>query len=69
MKLVKPCLGARAYVYYLFDTIFSRILLESSGDIETNPGPRKCSPNKFCVCHLNRLIADEFIKAPFIEVL
>ena len=50
-----------------FDTIFSKILLVNSGDIETNPGPRKSSPIKFCHWNLNGLAAHAFIKVPLIE--
>ena len=44
-----------------------KILLVNSGDIETNPGPRKCSPIKFCQWNLNGLAAPDFIKVPLIE--
>ena len=43
------------------------ILLVSSGDIETNPGPRKSSPVKFCHWNLNGLATHDFIKVPLIE--
>ena len=69
MKSVKPCFAACASVlfYLFFDTIFSKILLGSSGDNETNPGPRKSCPIKFCHWNLNGLAAHDFIKVPFIE--
>ena len=70
LKSVKPCFAVCTYAqYYLFsDTIFSKILLVNSGDIETNPGPRKSSPIKFCHWNLNGLAAHDFIKVPLIEV-
>ena len=50
VKSVKPCFIVCACVlfYLFFDTKFSKILLVNSGDIETNPGPRKSSPIKVC---------------------
>ena len=70
LKSVKPCFAVCTYAqYYLFsDTIFSKILLVNSGDIETNPGPRNFSPTKFCHWNLNGLAAHDFIKVPLIEV-
>ena len=69
VKSAKPCFAVCAYVlfYLFFDTIFSKILLVNSGDIETNPGPRKSSPIKFCRWNLNGLAAHDFIKVPLIE--
>ena len=69
MKSVKPCFAVCAYVlfYLFFDTIFSKILLVNSGDIETDPGPRKSSPIKICHWNLNGLAAHDFIKVPLIE--
>ena len=69
VKSVKPCFAVSAYVliYLFFDTIFSQILLVNYGDIETNPGPRKSSPIKFCHWNLNGLAAHDFIKVPLIE--
>ena len=69
LKSVKPCFAVCTYVlfYLFFDTIFSKILLVNSGDIETNPGPRKSSPIKFCHWDLNGLAAHDFIKVPLIE--
>ena len=43
-----------------------RMLLLESGDIETNPGPRK-SFIKFCHWNLNGLAAHDFVKIPLIE--
>ena len=42
-------------------------LLLKSGDIESNPGPRKSSTLKFCHWNLNGLAAHEFIKLSFLE--
>ena len=38
-----------------------------SGDIESNPGPRKSSALKFCRWNLNGLVAHEFIKLSLLE--
>ena len=54
-------------ILLVFDTIFSKILLVNSGDIETNPGLRKSSPIKFCHWNLNGLAAHDFIKVTLIE--
>ena len=69
LKSVKPCFAVCTYVlfYLFFDTISSKILLVNSGDIETNPGPRKSSPIKFCHWNLNSLAVHDFIKVPLIE--
>ena len=69
LKSVKPCFAVFTYVlfYLFFDTIFSKILLVNSGDIETNPGHRKSSPIKFCHWNLNGLAAHDFVKVPLIE--
>ena len=69
VKPVKPCFAVCAYVlfYLFFDTIFSKILLVNSGDIETNPGSKKSSPIKFCHWNLNGLAAHDFTKVPLIE--
>ena len=69
LKTVKPRFAVCVYVlfYLFFDTIFSKILLVISGDIETNPGPRKSSPIKFCHRNLNSLAVHDFIKVPLIE--
>ena len=51
-----------------FQGEYSRILLLiTSGDIETNPGPKKQSCLKFFHWNLNRLAAHDFIKLPLIE--
>ena len=69
VKSVKPCFTVCAYVliYLFFDIIFSEILSVNSGDIETNPGPRKLSPIKCCHWNLNGLAAHDFIKVPLIK--
>ena len=51
----------------MFYFICFLILLVSSGDIETNPGPRKSSPAKFCHWNLNGLAAHDFVKVPLKE--
>ena len=49
VKSVTSCFAVSAYVliYLFFDTIFSKILLVNSGDIQINPDPRKASPINF----------------------
>ena len=42
-------------------------LLLKSGDIESNPGPRKSSTLKFCHWNLNGLAALEFTKLSLLE--
>ena len=42
-------------------------LLLKSGDIESNPGPRKSSALKFCHWNLNGLAAPEFTKLSLLE--
>ena len=68
LKSVKPCFAVCAYVliYLFFDTIFSKILLVNSGDIEINPGPGK-PPIKFCHWNLHGIAAHDFFKVPLIE--
>ena len=56
------------YLKLRFQGEYSRILLLiTSGDIETNPGPKKQSCLKFFHWNLNRLAAHDFIKLPLIE--
>ena len=43
------------------------LLLLKSGDIQSNPGPRKGSVLKFCHWNLNGLAAHEFVKLSLIE--
>ena len=44
------------------------LLLLKSGDIQSNPGPRKGSVLKFCHWNLNGLAAHEFVKLSLIDV-
>ena len=69
VKSAKSCFAVCAYVLFhlFFDSLFSKIILVNSGDTETNPGPRKSSPIKFCHWNLNGLAAHDFIKVPLIE--
>ena len=46
---------------------FKHLLLLLSGDIETNPGPKRSSNIKFCHWNLNGLAAHDFIKVPLVE--
>ena len=43
------------------------LLLLRSGDVETNPGPKKSSVIKFCHWNLNGLAAHDFLKVSLIE--
>ena len=43
------------------------MLLLASGDIETNPGPRRYRFFKFCHWNLSGLAAHDFVKVPLIE--
>ena len=43
------------------------MLLLRSGDVETNPGPKKSSVIKFCHWNLNGLAAHDFLKVSLIE--
>ena len=43
------------------------ILLLESGDIETNPGPRRSYFIKFCHWNLNGPATHDFVKNPLIE--
>ena len=47
---------------------FKHLLLLLSGDIETNPSPKRSSNIKFCHWNLNDLAAHDFIKVPLVEV-
>ena len=70
LKSVTPCFAVFTYVpcYLFFDTIFSKILLINSGDDETNPGPRKSSPNKFCH-FIKVLLIEAFISTHNLDIL
>ena len=46
---------------------FKHLLLLLSGDIETNPSPKRSSNIKFCHWNLNGLAAHDFIKVPLVE--
>ena len=46
---------------------FKQLLLLLSGDIETNPDPKRSSNIKFCHWNLNGLAAHDFIKVPLVE--
>ena len=53
-------------IRYLINN-FKHLLLLLSGDIETNPGPKRSSNIKFCHWNLNSLVAHDFIKVPLVE--
>ena len=52
---------------YLRNLPFVALLLLRSGDVETNPGPKKSSVIKFCHWNLNGLAAHDFLKVSLIE--
>ena len=55
------------YLKMCFQGEYLRILLSiKSGDIETNPGPKKQTCLKFFHWNLNGLTAHDFMKLPFI---
>ena len=53
---------------YFRNLPFVSLLLLRSGDIETNPGPKKLSLIKFCHWNLNGLAAHDFLQVSLIEV-
>ena len=52
---------------YFRNLPFAALLLLRSGDVETNPGPKKSSVIKFCHWNLNGLAAHDFLKVSLIE--
>ena len=52
---------------YFRNLPFVALLLFKSGDVETNPGPKKSSVIKFCHWNLNGLAAHDFLKVSLIE--
>ena len=59
-KSFNPCIAPCNYVITIYISITSILitqLLLKSGDIETNPGPKKSSAIKFCHWNLNGLAA------------
>ena len=56
------------FVFTFFVSFFSRKLL-LSGDIETNPGPRRNLSNHFTICHwnLNSISAHNFAKVQLLK--
>ena len=52
---------------YFRNLSFVALLLLRSGDVETNPGPKKSSVIKFCHWNLNGLAAHDFLKVSLIE--
>lgn len=51
----------------LYCLCIKNFLLLKTGDIKSNPGPRKSSVCKFCRCNLNGLAAYKFTKLSLIE--
>ena len=69
-KSFNPCIAPRNYIITIYISITSILttqVLLKSGDIETNPGPKKSSAIKFCHWNLNRLAAHGFVKVPLIQ--
>ena len=69
-KSFNPCIAPCNYIittYISITNILTTQLLLKSGDIETNPGPKKSSAIKFCHWNLNGLAAHGFVKVPLIE--
>ena len=54
---------------FLFTYLLPLFFLVRSGDIETNPGPRKSYPFMFFHWDLNDLATYDFVKIPLIEAL
>ena len=59
------CLKLCSYLFLLL--CYLLFSLVSSGDTETNPGPRKSSPVIFFYWNLSGMAAHDFIKALLIE--
>ena len=69
-KSFNSCIGLCNFVITICISITSILktqVLLISGDIETNPGPKKSSAIKFCHWNLNGLAAHDFVKVPLIE--
>ena len=69
-KSFNSCIALCTYIITSCISITSILktqLLLISGDIETNPGPKKSSATKFCHWNLNGLAAHDFVKVPLIE--
>ena len=69
-KSSNSCIGLCNFVITICISITSILktqVLLISGDIETNPGPKKSSAIKFCHWNLNGLAAHGFVKVPLIE--
>ena len=52
---------------YFHNLPFVALLLLRSGDVETNPGPKKSSVIKFCHWNLNGPAANDVLKVTLIE--
>ena len=69
-KSFNSCIALCNYIITIYISIGSILLTQvllKSGDIETNPGPKKSSAIKFCHWNLNGLAAHGFVKVPLIE--
>ena len=69
-KSFNSCVALCYYIITICISITSILttqVLLKSGDIETNPGPKKSSAIKFCHWNLDGLAAHDFVKVPLIE--
>ena len=67
-KSFNPCIAPCNYIITICISIASILTTQGqlkSGDMETNPGPKKSSVIKFCHWNLNGLAAHDFV--PLIE--
>ena len=69
-KSFNSCITLCNYIITICISITSILtaqVLLKSGNIETNPGPKKSSAIRFCHWNLNGLAAHDFVKVPLIE--
>ena len=58
----------KSFFYFSFFGYLQILLLIRSGDIETNPGPKKQCYLNFFHWNLNGVAVQDFIKLPLIEI-
>ena len=69
-KSFNPCIALCNYIITICISITSILttqVLLKSGEIETNPRPKKPSAIKFCHWSCNGLAAQDFLRVPLIE--
>ena len=69
-KFLNSCIALCNYIIAICISITSILATQvqpKSGDIETNPGPKKLSTIMFCHWNLNELAAHDIVKSPLIE--